>query len=232
MKYIKSSIYLFAILLILGACERNLESEGISKVTYFPTIEIAGDLTVYIPTNSSYTDEGATATEQGEPIEVTSSSTLDVTAPGAYTITYMATNSDGFVATAMRSVYVFDENVNTELPDLSGTYLASVDRNNGGEVYNGLSVTLTALEGVPGTYYISDWIAGFYAQGRDYGSAYDFTGLIQIDADNNVVEVSMTNAWNDPFDYVTGIYDSETGAISYDASWLEGTYVFAVTLTK
>lgn len=232
MKYLKISIYLFAIVLMLGACETKKDSEGISKITYFPEFTVNGDLTVYVPSNSEYVDAGASAEENGVSIPVTTTNTVDVTTPGQYVVVYSATNSDGFEGTATREVTVYDANVNEGLTGVEGDYSADVDRNDGGEAYIGLSVTLSKSTDIPGVYLTSDWIGGFYAQGRAYGAAYGFVGLMQINASNEIIELSMSNPWGDPFDYVEGTYDPGTGEIAYDAYWLDGTYKFAVTLTK
>jgi hypothetical protein len=114
--------------------------------------------------------------------------------------------------------------------DLSGTYSANVVRN-GTNSYSGNPVTLTAVDGVTGIYEISDWIGGYYDVGYGYGSAYAFTGIMQINGNNEVIELSMSNAWGDPFDSVTGSYDPATGVISYTADWL-GKYSFVVDMAK
>ncbi|MBN1598808.1 MAG: DUF5011 domain-containing protein [Bacteroidales bacterium] len=105
------SILIIAVVLIALGCERKKESEGISFITYYPTFEIIGDNPYLIDVNdppAEYVDEGANVTEQGEPIEYTTSGAdaVDVNSAGVYLVTYSATNSDGYSASATRTVVV------------------------------------------------------------------------------------------------------------------------------
>jgi hypothetical protein len=209
---------------------KDVTTADVTEITYYPTITITGNSTVLIAQGAQYTDQGATAVENGESTDVTTTSNVDPSTIGSYSVVYTATNKDGFSATATRTVIVYDPNVSTM--DLSGTYSANVDRN-GTISYTDNPVTLTAIgtPDVTGVYEISDWIGGFYDKGYGYGSGYAFTGVIQINGNNEVIEISMSNAWGDPFDSVSGSYDSATGVISYTADWL-GKYSFVVDLTK
>ncbi len=226
-------LYLMVYVLViagLSSCEDD-SSAGLTGITYYPTIEIAGDPYIYLAAGVDYVDAGASATENGVPIDLETSSNLDNTTPGTYSVSYTATNTDGFSKTERRTIIVYDANLSTD--DLSGTYTANVVRN-GSESYSGIPVTLSPanIPGVTGIYEISDWIAGFYAVGRDYGNNYAFVGLMQINGDNEVIELSMSNPWNDPFNEVIGSYDPISGVITYDATWASGLYVFSVDMTK
>jgi uncharacterized membrane protein YtjA (UPF0391 family) len=210
---------------------KDESTAGVTDITYYPTIEILGDQLVYIGSGTDYVDAGANAVENGQSTDVVVTSNVDTSTPGSYTVTYSATNADGFSANAKRTVIVYDPNMSTV--DLSGSYSGHVIRNaDPNREYSGNPVTLTAVDipGVTGIYEISDWIAGFYDVGYEYGSAYAFTGLIQVNANNEVIELTMSNPWGDPFNSVTGTYDPATGVISYNASWLS--YLFEVDLTK
>lgn len=213
----------------LSSCTKET-TLGLTSLTFYPDITMNGEPLLFIAQGEDYVDAGATATENGEPIEVETSSDVDTSTPGSYSVGYKATNTDGFSKTVSRSIVVYDGNLSNV--DLSGDYTANVDRN-GTESYSGNTVTLTPT-GVSGVYYMSDWIAGFYADanGRGYGANYAFSGVIQINGNNEVVELEMTNPWGDPFDSVVGTYDPATGIIKYDAGWLEGTYVFVVDMSK
>ncbi len=228
MKYIRKINILLGLLIIVGVTSCEKEYEDVARITYFPDIVITGSEDVFIAAGGSYADEGAKAFENEVEIEVKSSSNVNTDKVGAYTVGYSAENSDGFSKTVSRNVYVYDPS--TSSVDHSGTYTANVVRN-GGESYTENKVTLTAVPGVGGVYLISDWIAGFYAVGRGYGSGYAFPGVIQIKGNNEVIEVSMTNAWGDPFDSVVGTYDPATGKINYSAKWI-GRYDFVVDMTK
>jgi hypothetical protein len=68
-----------------------------------------------------FTDPGATATEKGTPINVTTSGTINTNTPGLYIVTYSAVNKDGFPASTTRTVAVLSGH---EVPntDISGKY--------------------------------------------------------------------------------------------------------------
>lgn len=228
----KTSILFILVLTLLtfsfSGCE-NETTSGFTDITYYPDIVMEGDETVFVQLGENYTDPGATATENGVPIDVTSSSTLNSGVIGTYYINYSAVNVDGFSKTVRRKIYVYDSNLNTN--DLSGTYNANVSRvsSSASESYSDNPVKLTPTS-IPGLYYIDDWIAGFYAIGRDYGNSYNFKGLIQINGDNEILELDMSNPWGDPFSSVLGVYNPNTGVIAYSAKWLS--YTFVVDMAK
>jgi hypothetical protein len=227
MKYKQNIIILLGLLFIsLVSCKKEYLDD--SSITFFPDIVINGSEVVYTPTGTPYVDEGATAYENEVEITLETSSNVDETTPGTYTVDYYAENSEGYGSVAARTVYVYHSNLSTD--DHSGVYIANVLRN-GTEGYSGNPVSLTPHETYSGIYYISDWIAGFYSIGRGYGSAYSFTGMIQINGNNDVYEISMQNAWGDPFDEVIGTYDPGTSTIAYSAFWLDK-YEFVVDMAK
>ncbi|XOV92945.1 MAG: BT_2262 family domain-containing protein [Bacteroidota bacterium] len=217
-------IVLFATVFL--SCESEGDSVGISGITYFPTFEFAEGDFITIPLGTTFTP-AAKVTEGDKELDSTIDNPVDKDKVGVYDVVYSALNSDGYSGTATQSVMVYDPDGITA--DLTGTYSGTVVRN-GSEGYSDVPVTLTPLEGVPGVYTISDWIAGFYSDGRDYGSAYHFEGFIQITNTNEVLLLSMGNVWGDPFDGVVGTYDPGTKTISYTASWL-GIYDFVVNIT-
>ena len=55
-----------------------------------PEIRIAGLSTVIHEAGTAYSDEGATATDLGSSVNVTTSGTVDASTVGSYTITYSA----------------------------------------------------------------------------------------------------------------------------------------------
>jgi hypothetical protein len=117
--------YLILFLLLLSpvfmACERDMESEGISRVTNFPTFNMAGDQYMSIVVGGTYTEEGVTATENGASLPVTTTGSVDTSKPGFYDITYSATNSDGFPASITRTIAIIPV-AEAPVVDLSGTY--------------------------------------------------------------------------------------------------------------
>ena len=75
-----------------------------------PVITLDGNALVGVALNASYTDAGATATDNVDPsVTVISSGTVDNSVAGTYTITYSATDVAGnAAATKRRTVIVYD----------------------------------------------------------------------------------------------------------------------------
>jgi Cu/Ag efflux protein CusF len=74
-----------------------------------PTITILGDNPATVEFGGTYTDAGATATDNsGDTITVTTSGNVNVNVIGAYEITYSASDSDGNTSVATRTVNVVD----------------------------------------------------------------------------------------------------------------------------
>ena len=78
------------------------------KDTEAPVISILGDNPATVELGSTYTDEGATATDNSGSAVVTSSGTVDTNTVGSYTITYTATDASGNSSSATRTVNVVD----------------------------------------------------------------------------------------------------------------------------
>jgi hypothetical protein len=91
MKYTRFLSFLLAFSAVFFfSCDRERETEGVSRVTNFPLLTMAGDQWMSIPVGGTFTDPGATATEGGETITVTTSGqTVDPSTPGVYVITYV-----------------------------------------------------------------------------------------------------------------------------------------------
>jgi hypothetical protein len=77
--------------------------------TTAPVITITGDNPVTVELGATYTDAGATATDLSGAITVTSTSTVDTSVVGSYTVTYSASDASGNAATQVtRTVNVVD----------------------------------------------------------------------------------------------------------------------------
>lgn len=74
-----------------------------------PTITLIGDDQITIECGTPFTDPGATATVCGGSIPVTTTGTVDIHAPGTYSITYSAT-ANSHTTTATRTVTVEADN--------------------------------------------------------------------------------------------------------------------------
>jgi hypothetical protein len=94
--------------------------------TTSPVISLSGNSSVDVPLNSTYTDAGATANDDKDgTITVTSdasSTNPNVNKAGTYTINYSATDAAGNVATATRTVRVYNE-----AEAFAGTYAHCAD---------------------------------------------------------------------------------------------------------
>lgn len=110
------------ILVFASSCERDLDSENVSRVTTYATLQLTGDLAMTIMLGETFTDPGIVAKigEEDVTSQVTTSGTVDTNTPGVYTITYTVVNPDNFPATVSRLVGVIDPAALNY--DLTGTY--------------------------------------------------------------------------------------------------------------
>jgi hypothetical protein len=124
----KIAILFLAFFSLLFSCNKDkinntADKVGISKVTYYPIITVAGDGIMAVANGSAFTDPGATAKAGSADVPVTTSGTVNTAEDGVYTITYSAVNVDGFGVTAYRTVAVYTTEADAALNDLSGTYI-------------------------------------------------------------------------------------------------------------
>ena len=114
--------YGLALLFILTGCEKWYTTDNVSHVSYVPQFIIeGGDFISLLRSDTvEYTDPGATAESNGEPLQVYAFGDVDVTKTGVYIIHYMAQNGDGITGEADRIVAVTHHDVTGN--DLSGTY--------------------------------------------------------------------------------------------------------------
>jgi hypothetical protein len=123
----KISILVIA-LFSLVSCNKDkinntADKVGISKVTHFPILTVKGDNIIAIANGSTYNEPGVTAKAGDADVPVTTSGTVNTSQDGVYTLTYTAVNSDGFSASATRTVAVYTTAADAASHDLSGTYL-------------------------------------------------------------------------------------------------------------
>ena len=139
----KNYKYLLLVFFITAAffsgCERELDTEGISRITSFPTFQMQGEDIVTVVKGGTFTDPGVTTVEgypvtssvigsayivpgKTQPTDVVyTSGAVDTNVPGIYIITYSSTNPDGFSGTTTRTVFVLDQQPDPAV-DLSGSY--------------------------------------------------------------------------------------------------------------
>jgi hypothetical protein len=143
---IKISLILLIAIIAGASCNKSSNfnypagTVGISKIVYFPELQLTGDNVVSVVMAATYTDPGATATINGQSVTTTTSGTVNTSQVGLYFLTYSASNPQGYSATAQRLVVVIPS-AETPGVDLSGIYASSGETN----------VTINKL--APGVYY-------------------------------------------------------------------------------
>lgn len=232
-------IFVAALLFLTYSCERDLTSEGVSKTTNYVTYDLTGGATLSIAKGHAFVDPGYKGLEGTKDVTSTVKveGSVDGMTVGMYTLVYSAVNSDGFSSSTERTVFIYDP---TAPPtDLTGDYLAGVIRTAPDKpmaTYSGLKVSIKKL--APGFFYVSDFIGGFYAQGRNYlnlnGPGYELEGYMQLNVDNTLTLVSShSSAWGDSLnEFTNGVYDPATLGLSWDAFYTTTNYDFKVTLEK
>ena len=125
MKYIIKGGFLW-ILVFLFSCNKMTIVDtptqvGISTVTYYVVFTLKGPAVESIVVGTPYTDSGAKAEENGQPVQYTTDGTVDINTVGLYPITYSAVNKDGYSSSVTRYVAVLAEAAQPGV-DLSGTY--------------------------------------------------------------------------------------------------------------
>jgi hypothetical protein len=233
MKRIYHIIALMLVAFAISGCEKELTSEGVSKLTYYVTFELTGGTSYLSPLGTPFVDPGYKAMEGSTDVtdKVTVEGTVDANTVGLYDLTYSATNVDGFPASETRTVIVYDPAA--PATDLSGNYLSDVSRPSPPRSFTGLSVTISKV--APGVFYVSDLLGGFYDQGANYmyGPLYALTGYIQLNTDNTLSYISSYNAaWGDSANsFTNGVFNPATKGLSWKVNYTSSNYNYNVTLT-
>lgn len=211
---------------VLWSCDKS--TEGLTRITYYPTLEILGEQTVIVNVGETYTDEGCYAELNGEDVssEVQTSSNVDYNTPGVYSISYIIYNADGFSTTASRTVYVLNPD------DIATLYWGECVTPS--ETYTGAMINIS--DNGDGTYRLDDIMGGFYFNGvyPGYEPNYDFHAEVdfQLNADNTITQVGEVGDWYFS-DQVTmsileGSYDPLTHTVTLSVEY--NTSTLAVTL--
>jgi len=246
MKAFKNITFTFLAISLLAmvSCEKKYDTDGLSRLTYYPIFTMAGDPVVVLSVGDAFTDPGVTAEANGAQIDVASSvlgdyfgnsgDAVNTDAADRYVITYSAVNSDGYAGTTERVVYV--ANTGDLVTSIEGLYTSHVFRIGGGAPeFNGLEYVMIAKVS-DNVYTISDAIGGYYDLGRAYGGAYRATGL-EITA-NNIAGNDFS--FNDPITVgpwpealtIDGMtVDAGTKTIELNSTWEAG-YTFQAILTQ
>jgi len=236
---------LFAMsLIILLGCEKNYDTEDLSTITNYPVFEVTGDAVILLEKGDAFVEPGIKATAGSEEVPVTtvvsgifsgySGTTVNTDVPDRYTITYSAENSDGYVNTTTRTVWVA---VTGDLANsIEGLYTSTIVRNGVGSAqYTDLEYVLIWKES-GNTYAISDAIGGYYALGRGYGDAYIAMGMTVTANDISTNDFTYganigVGAFGGDLGMTAFTVDAGNKSINFVTDWDAG-YVFDVTLTQ
>ena len=206
------------------------ESEGLTRITYYPVLELEGETTMLVDKGSNYTEPGYTATLNGEDVsaDVVVESNVNTSKSGIYSVVYSIVNEDGFSSVANRTVIVFDfedpvEGIYTVDPSSYRLY-------NGAQTAFGRAFQIYVLANGDGTYFVDDILGGWYCQRAGYGTNYAMQAHIKVSGD--VVELvdSYIPGWGDSLvDWADGTVSN--GTMSYTAVYVSG-MEFRVTMSK
>lgn len=242
----KSLSALILIAAVFVSCEKSLSTEDISRLTYFPKFEKSGASLVLAPVGTAFVDPGIKATQNGEEIPVTmeikgvyqgySGTTVNKDAADKYLITYSATNTDGFVGTDSRTVYL--AKTGDLVTSIEGLYTSTVKRTPAGTSYNNLKYILIYKTGA-NTYKMSDGIGGWYELGRALGESYRAPSAtitaVNIPANNFTVSGTFdVKTFGFPCTMSDIVVDPTAKTIKYKTVWNNSptVYTFEVTMTQ
>ena len=216
---------LFAMVALLVTSCGDKESEGLSRITYYPTIELEGGSYIVWNKGTAWQEPGYISFMNGEDVtsEVTISGTPDVNKSGIYTLTYTTKkNEDGFDASASRTVVVLDPN-----SDIEGFYMTQPDSYrsyNGADVAYGRAFEILIIDNGDGTLTVDDLLGGWYCQRAGYGTNYAMGGIIGLDGSNVSLVDSYIPGWGDGLGYLTGTYAD--GVFTIETEYVSGMIFF------
>lgn len=210
----------------LSSCSDN-ETEGLSRITYYPTIEIKGESPLLWAKGTAFVEPGYISLMNGEDVssQVTVRSDVDTNQSGDYTITYTTPkNSDGFSASVRRRVVVFDKSDAVE-----GLYWldpSSYRVRDGENTLYGDSYPIVIMNNGDGTYSVDDMLGGWYYYRAGYGSDYGMLSTIKVATDGTItLDKSYVPGWADSHDAFKGTFDAATGTITMTVTYAKMDFV-------
>lgn len=219
-----------AVVAMTLAASCTKESEGLTRITYYPVLELEGETTMLVDKGSSFNEPGYTATLNGEDVsaDVKIESDVNTSKSGIYSVVYSIMNSDGFSSVAKRTVIVFDfedpvEGIYTVDPSSYRLY-------NGAQLAFGRAFQIYVLANGDGTYLVDDILGGWYCQRAGYGTAYAMQATISISGGSVNLINSYIPGWGDSLvDWADGSFAD--GTLSYTAVYVSG-MEFHITMSK
>ena len=183
-----------------------------------PVITITGGATATVVQNTTYTDAGATATDDVDgTVTVTSTGTVDTSTVGDYTITYTAIDSANNTTSATRTV-----TVEAFIITYNGTTYSTVTSPYTGKVW--LDRNLGAAQ-VCTIYTDTACYGDYYQWGRDFDGHQDSTSANTTTqaTDVNNAGNSFITSGSSPYDWTTA--DSNGNLRTVNWSKTDGTSV-------
>lgn len=220
MKIYKYSLILISVLFFF-ACEK--ETEGISRVTFYTDLQLEGSAEMSVKQGETYVEPGYIAIENDEDVtdKVQVNGTVNTSIPGAYSLSYVATNLDGFTKTVNRLVIVVPADASNI--DVTGTY-------KGQRVGRGEAADACVISSLSnGVFKATDFFGGYYNLVAGYGSAYSLLTYFYITPENEVKALSTNSPWG-PWEIRNGIFNPLTNVFTHTA-YQDG-FSFNVILTK
>ena len=219
-----------AVVAMTLAASCTKESEGLTRITYYPVLELEGETTMLVDKGSNFTEPGYTATLNGEDVsaDVKVESNVNTSKSGIYSVVYSIVNADGFSSVAKRTVIVFDfedpvEGIYTVDPSSYRLY-------NGAQLAFGRAFQIYVLANGDGTYLVDDILGGWYCQRAGYGTAYAMQATISISGGSVNLINSYIPGWGDSLvDWADGSFAD--GTLSYTAVYVSG-MEFHITMSK
>ena len=219
-----------AVVAMTLAASCTKESEGLTRITYYPVLELEGETTMLVDKGSSFNEPGYTATLNGEDVsaDVKIESDVNTSKSGIYSVVYSIVNSDGFSSVAKRTVIVFDfedpvEGIYTVDPSSYRLY-------NGAQLAFGRAFQIYVLANGDGTYLVDDILGGWYCQRAGYGTDYAMQATISISGGSVNLINSYIPGWGDSLvDWADGSFAD--GTLSYTAVYVSG-MEFHITMSK
>lgn len=210
----KKILYLsmLSIIALFSSCD-DIGTEDISRITEYAVITPEGGDLIYVEKGSSYT---AAATSSGGE-EVRIKNDVDVNQPSIYSVVFTATNADGFDASTIQTVVVYEED-----DVLAGVYDAIRVGRNGGLV-------LIYSNG-DGTYSCTDLVGAYYEYGKGYGSRYASpTSKMELSGSVITADPGAATPWG-PWGISNGVKTGDV--LTWKVELIGDGFGFDVQLTK
>ena len=217
-----------------------------------PTITILGDNPVTIEAGSTYTDAGATATDNYNndvSADITAASTVDSNTIGSYTVTYTVSDASGNQATAVRTVIVEDSTPptialigsNPVTVEAGSTYTdagATATDSYYGDLTSSITTTSDVDTNTVGTYTVTYTVSDSSANSATASrtvNVVDTTAPVITITGANPVDVDLGATYSDAGATATDVHDGDlTSSITVSSNVdtnTAGTYTVTYTVS-